>query len=117
MDEFVLPLTLFAIAAVIFACSHLFGRLFGSGRHQCCSFCLKHHTAVAKLLEGVNGYICNNCVKICSDVLIKECAEYRESFRGVGGNAEGNAASKVSPTSLAGNPAAPEGPPPATSPQ
>jgi hypothetical protein len=108
-DYFVLPLTLLGIAAVLFACNHLFERFFGRRRHQC-SFCGAHHSKVAKLIEGVDGYICNNCVKVCSEVLIKECAEYRESFRGAG-------APKVGPPSPAGDSAAQKEPPPATSPQ
>lgn len=52
--------------------------LFGRGRRFHCSFCGKHHSQVAKLIEGRAGSICDNCVKVCSDVLIKECAGYRE---------------------------------------
>jgi len=57
--------------------------LFGKGRRFHCSFCGKHHSEVAKLIEGRAGSICNNCVKICSDVLMKECVEYRERFGAV----------------------------------
>lgn len=65
--------------------------LFGKSRRCYCSFCGKHHSKVAKLIEGHDGYICNNCVKICTDVLMKECAEYRESFRAMCGNTESSA--------------------------
>jgi hypothetical protein len=114
-EYFVLPLTLLGIAAVLVAGRALFERLFGRRRH-CCSFCGKNHSEVAKLVEGVDGYICNNCVKICSDVLMKECAEFRESFRSVGKNPAPPAAPQGGPASPPGNSAVSEGASPATSP-
>ena len=113
-EYFVLPLTLLAIAAVLVACSTLFQRLFGKSRRHCCSFCGRHHSEVPKLVQGADGYICNNCVKICSDVLMKECAEYRDSFRDACRKAEPNAVPNGDPATPRGNSAATERPPPVT---
>ncbi len=88
----------------------LFG---GSGRYYC-SFCGKHHSEVANLIEGPGCYICNHCVKICSDVLMKECAEYRESFRDACRKPEPNAAPNGGAAAPRGNSEATEGPPPVT---
>ena len=86
--------------------------LFGGSRRYCCSFCGKPHNEVANLIEGPDAFICNNCVKICSDVLMKECAEYRESFRDEGRRADSKPAPNDGPAIPRGNSAAPEGPPP-----
>ena len=86
--------------------------LFGGTRRYYCSFCGKHHSEVAKLIEGPGCCICNNCVKICSDVLMKECAEYRESFRDTRGKTEPTAAPNAGAAISRGNAAATEGPPP-----
>lgn len=34
-----------------------------------CSFCGKHHNAVAKLVAGPGAYICNECVGLCNEIL------------------------------------------------
>src|SRR6185503_21153133 len=104
-EYFVLPLTLLAIAAVLVACRAVFESLLGWTRRRCCSFCGTHHSKVPKLIEGLSGYICNYCVKTCSDVLMKECAEYRESFR----NPEPNAATNGGPSLLPDNSSATKG--------
>ena len=74
--------------------------LFGWSSRYCCSFCGKHHSEVANLIEGPDCYICNHCVKICSDVLIKECAEYREDFREACRKTEPSAAPNACPATL-----------------
>ena len=107
-EYFVLPLTLLGIAAVLVACSRLFESLFDRSRRKCCSFCGKHHSEVAKLLEGPDCYICDKCVKVCSDVLMKECAEYRDSFRDAGKKAEPNAGPSGGSATPLGNSGAPE---------
>lgn len=66
------------------------------------------------MIEGADGYICNNCVKICSDVLMKECAEYRESFRDAQKKTEPNAAPKGVPVPPPVDSAATKAPPPLT---
>jgi len=38
----------------------------------CCSFCDKHKNAVEKLIVGNNVAICNECVDLCSNLLIKK---------------------------------------------
>ena len=34
-----------------------------------CSFCGKNKSEVEKLIEGLNGYICNECIETCGDIL------------------------------------------------
>jgi len=46
-----------------------------------CSFCGKYHSEVAKLIAGPDCYICNECVLICSDLLVKEFGEDLKSLR------------------------------------
>jgi hypothetical protein len=46
-----------------------------------CSFCGKYHSEVAKLIAGPDCYICNECVLVCSDLLVKECGEDLKSLR------------------------------------
>jgi len=113
-EYFVLPLTLLGIAAVLLACAQLYDRLFGRKRHPCCSFCGRRHSEVAKLIEGVDVHICNLCVKICSDVMMKECVEYRESFHSAGKKPEPLAASQGGPASPPSNSAVSEEVPPTT---
>ena len=111
-EYFVLPLNLLGIAAVLIACSKLYESVFGKRRQHRCSFCMRLHSEVAKLLEGPDCYICEKCVKICSDVLMKECTEYRDSFRDAGKKAEPNAGPSGGPTPPPGNSVAPEQTPP-----
>jgi hypothetical protein len=58
--------------------SSIFRRWFRYTKKSC-SFCGKHHSDVAKLIAGRGVSICNECVLICSGVLMKECEEYRNS--------------------------------------
>ncbi|MFU8893596.1 MAG: ATP-dependent Clp protease ATP-binding subunit ClpX [Luteolibacter sp.] len=37
-----------------------------------CSFCGKSHSEVKKLIAGPGVYICNECVDVCADILVKE---------------------------------------------
>ena len=37
-----------------------------------CSFCAKPSSAVAKVIAGPGVYICNECVQLCSDILVQE---------------------------------------------
>ena len=37
-----------------------------------CSFCGKSHSEVKKLIAGPGVYICNECVDVCSTILVKE---------------------------------------------
>jgi ATP-dependent Clp protease ATP-binding subunit ClpX len=40
-----------------------------------CSFCGKSHSEVKKLIAGPGVYICNECVDVCSNILLKELSE------------------------------------------
>lgn len=40
-----------------------------------CSFCGKQQDDVTKLIAGVSGYICNECVALCHDMLLSESEE------------------------------------------
>ena len=37
-----------------------------------CSFCAKPSSAVAKMIAGPGVFICNECVKLCNDILEEE---------------------------------------------
>ena len=37
-----------------------------------CSFCAKPSSAVAKVIAGPGVYICNECVRLCNDILTEE---------------------------------------------
>jgi hypothetical protein len=37
-----------------------------------CSFCLKAHTDVARLVFGPGVYICDECVALCSELVVGE---------------------------------------------
>jgi len=43
-----------------------------------CTFCGKYHSEVEKLIEGRDCYICNECVFVSSELLVKE---RRENFK------------------------------------
>ncbi len=38
----------------------------------CCSFCSKDKSGVLKLIAGPGVYICNECVRLCNDILADE---------------------------------------------
>lgn len=44
-----------------------------------CSFCGKEQSEVDKLIAGVEGYICNECIEICHGILEEEALEKSES--------------------------------------
>ena len=47
-----------------------------------CSFCGKPKSEVEKLIEGLNGYICNECIETCGHILkLEETAAPTESER------------------------------------
>ena len=37
-----------------------------------CSFCGKEQEEVNKLIAGTSGYICNECIELCHDMLLNE---------------------------------------------
>lgn len=37
-----------------------------------CSFCGKEQKEVSKLIAGTSGYICNECIELCHDMLLSE---------------------------------------------
>ena len=37
-----------------------------------CSFCGKEQDEVNKLIAGTSGYICNECIELCHDMLLNE---------------------------------------------
>lgn len=57
--------------------------LFGKKHSQLakCAFCGKYHNEVAKLIAGPDCYICNECVLVCSDLLVKECGDDLKTLR------------------------------------
>lgn len=42
------------------------------GNPPCCSFCGRSEEAVDKLIAGPSSYICDKCVKLCSNILDKQ---------------------------------------------
>jgi ClpX C4-type zinc finger len=40
--------------------------------HVNCSFCAKPSSAVTKVIAGPGVFICNECVQLCSDILVQE---------------------------------------------
>ena len=48
-----------------------------------CSFCGKEQDEVTKLIAGTSGYICNECVELCHDMLLNESQESEESSESV----------------------------------
>ena len=45
----------------------------GTGAVQVnCSFCAKPSSAVAKVIAGPGVYICNECIRLCNDILEQE---------------------------------------------
>ena len=45
-----------------------------------CSFCAKQRREVRKLISGPRVFICDECVKLCNDILEKEEASERPSY-------------------------------------
>jgi len=43
-----------------------------------CSFCGKSHSEVRKLIAGPGVYICNECIDVCSSILLREFSEQAE---------------------------------------
>ncbi|MDU8923566.1 ATP-dependent protease ATP-binding subunit ClpX [Pasteurellaceae bacterium LIM206] len=41
----------------------------------CCSFCGKSQDEVGKLIAGINGYICGECIELCHDLLHEDVKE------------------------------------------
>ncbi|EJS85038.1 ATP-dependent protease ATP-binding subunit ClpX, partial [Pasteurella multocida subsp. multocida str. Anand1_cattle] len=37
-----------------------------------CSFCGKEQKHVSKLIAGTSGYICNECIELCHDMLLSD---------------------------------------------
>ena len=45
-----------------------------------CSFCGKQRREVRKLISGPRVFICDECVKLCNDILAKEEAAERPKY-------------------------------------
>ncbi|HED4447507.1 TPA: ATP-dependent protease ATP-binding subunit ClpX [Pasteurella multocida] len=43
-----------------------------------CSFCGKEQKHVSKLIAGTSGYICNECIELCHDMLLSDAVETPE---------------------------------------
>ena len=39
-----------------------------------CSFCGKSQDEVRKLIAGPTVYICDECIDLCNDIIVEECA-------------------------------------------
>ncbi|MBA3008792.1 MAG: ATP-dependent Clp protease ATP-binding subunit ClpX [Proteobacteria bacterium] len=48
-----------------------------------CSFCGKNQKEVKKLIAGPSVYICNECIKLCSEIIEDEEKEKKEESEGV----------------------------------
>ena len=44
----------------------------GSGKEFRCSFCGKSQASVEKLVSGPSVYICNECIRLCNEILAEE---------------------------------------------
>lgn len=44
-----------------------------------CSFCGKEQKHVSKLIAGTSGYICNECIELCHDMLLSDAVETQKS--------------------------------------
>lgn len=54
----------------------------GSGRFFHCSFCGKSQQEVRKLIAGPSVYICNECVRLCDDILQEELQQDEKGQEG-----------------------------------
>jgi ATP-dependent Clp protease ATP-binding subunit ClpX len=45
----------------------------------CCSFCAKPADQVEKLIAGPGTYICDGCVRLCTDILDQEAGDPQET--------------------------------------
>ena len=52
---------------------------FDSSKELTCSFCGKPQSQVRRLIAGPDVYICDECVRLCDDILAEEFPEIRES--------------------------------------
>ena len=52
---------------------------FDSSKELTCSFCGKPQSPVRRLIAGQDVYICDECVKLCEDILAEEFPEIKES--------------------------------------
>jgi hypothetical protein len=46
-----------------------------------CSFCGKFHNEVSKLVAGPGIYICDECVLVCCEIMVKELPNWPEHVR------------------------------------
>lgn len=53
-----------------------------------CSFCEKNQHEVKKLIAGPQVFICDECIKLCSDIIEEELSETADSEDGDGGYEE-----------------------------
>ncbi len=51
---------------------------FDSSKELICSFCGKPQSQVRRLIAGPDVYICDECVKLCEDILAEEFPEIQE---------------------------------------
>ena len=52
---------------------------FDSSKELTCSFCGKPQSQVRRLIAGPDVYICDECVKLCEDILAEEFPEIKEA--------------------------------------
>lgn len=55
-----------------------------------CSFCGKEQKEVEKLIAGTSGYICNECVELCHDMLVADEHHHDENLEETTLDAETN---------------------------
>ena len=52
---------------------------FDSSKELTCNFCGKPQSQVRRLIAGPDVYICDECIKLCDEILAEEFPEIRES--------------------------------------
>lgn len=57
---------------------------FGEGKNLYCSFCGKAQKDVKKLVAGPGVYICDECVKLCNEIVAEDWQEEREFASNIG---------------------------------